>query len=52
MLAALAAAVEAGDEPATLRQSADELFAQLEAHRHRGSDLLWQALAVDVGGTG
>ncbi len=37
-------------EPAELRQAADELFAQLEAHRHRGSDLLWQAYGVELGG--
>lgn len=45
-------AIAARAEPSTLRQAADELFAQLEAHRHRGSDLLWQAYGVELGGDG
>lgn len=45
-------AVAAHAEPSSLRQAADELFAQLEAHRHRGSDLLWQAYGVELGGDG
>ncbi len=44
------AAVDAQADPAELRQVADELFAQLEAHRHRGADLLWQAYGQDIGG--
>lgn len=49
MLDELRAAIEAMAGPADLRQLADELFAQLEAHRHRGSDLLWQAYGVEIG---
>lgn len=49
MLAALSVAVDDRADPTVLRQSADELFAQLEAHRHRGSDLLWRAHAVELG---
>lgn len=45
----LRAAVDAGEDPSALRQTADELFAQLEAHRHRGSDLLWRAYAAEIG---
>ena len=45
-------AIAAHAEPSSLRQAADELFAQLEAHRHRGSDLLWQAYGVELGGDG
>ncbi len=52
MVAELQAAIGAGDDPTTLRQDADELFAQLEAHRHRGSDLLWQAYGTEIGGDG
>ena len=43
-------ALDAQADPAELRQVADELFAQLEAHRHRGADLLWQAYGQDIGG--
>lgn len=43
-------ALDAHIDPAELRQIADELFAQLEAHRHRGADLLWQAYGQDIGG--
>lgn len=43
-------AIGAEADPADLRRAADELFAQLEAHRHRGSDLLWQAHGVELGG--
>lgn len=43
-------ALDANAEPTELSQAADELFAQLEAHRHRGSDLLWQAYGVEIGG--
>lgn len=43
-------ALDAQADPTELRQAADELFAQLEAHRHRGSDLLWQAYGVEIGG--
>lgn len=50
LVADLRAAVDGRADPATLRQAADELFAQLEAHRHRGSDLLWQAYGVEIGG--
>lgn len=45
----LRTAIDAGSEPDVLRQEADELFAQLEAHRHRGSDLLWRAYAAEIG---
>lgn len=43
-------ALDAQADPAELGQVADELFAQLEAHRHRGADLLWQAYGQDIGG--
>ncbi len=46
----LRAALDAQADPAELGQAADELFAQLEAHRHRGADLLWQAYGQDIGG--
>lgn len=46
----LRAALDAQVDPAELGQVADELFAQLEAHRHRGADLLWQAYGQDIGG--
>ena len=44
--------IEDGDDPTTLRQDADEVVAQLEAHRHRGGDLLWQAYGTEIGGDG
>ncbi len=50
LVSELRAAVDGRAEPESLRQAADELFAQLEAHRHRGSDLLWQAYGVEIGG--
>lgn len=43
-------ALDAQGDPAALGQLADEVFAQLEAHRHRGADLLWQAYGQDIGG--
>ena len=52
LIAQLRGRIEAGEDPVTLRQDADELFAQLEAHRHRGSDLLWQAYGTEIGGDG
>lgn len=52
LLEALRADIDAGADPDDLRQDADELFAQLEAHRHRGGDLLWQAYSTDIGGDG
>lgn len=52
MLDDLRAAIDAKGDPAQLRQAADELYAQLEAHRHRGSDLLWQAYGAEIGGDG
>lgn len=51
LVAELRAAIDARADIAALRQQADELFAQLEAHRHRGSDLLWQAYGVEIGGS-
>lgn len=50
LLGVLRDALGAQADPADLRQLADELFAQLEAHRHRGADLLWQAYGQDIGG--
>lgn len=49
LLGELQAAMRDEADPTTLRAAADRLFAQLEAHRHRGSDLLWQAYGVDTG---
>ena len=49
LLDELRAAIDAMADPVELRQQADELYAQLEAHRHRGSDLLWQAYGVEIG---
>ncbi len=45
----LRAAIDADADTTALRSAADELFAQLEAHRHRGSDLLWRAYAAEIG---
>lgn len=50
MLRDLRAAIDGGADPDTLHQGAAGLFAQLEAHRHRGNDLLWQAYGVEIGG--
>ena len=46
---ALRTGLETGSDEGTLREGADELVAQLEAHRHRGSDLLWRAYAAEIG---
>lgn len=50
MIRDLRAAIDDGSDTDSLHEAAAGLFAQLEAHRHRGNDMLWQAYGVEIGG--
>jgi hypothetical protein len=47
---ALVEAVEVDDDIQDLRDSATDLMFRLVRHRQRGSDLMWDAYASDIGG--
>jgi hypothetical protein len=49
-LAALRCRLESGASAADLRLSAAELLEQLDRHRQRGIDLLYEAYSTDIGG--
>ncbi len=49
LLGQLLDAIRADGDIAELRTTAGELARQLEAHRHRGADLLWQAYEAEIG---
>jgi hypothetical protein len=46
----LVGAVEVDDDIQDLRDSATDLMFRLVRHRQRGSDLMWDAYASDIGG--
>ena len=48
--AAIASAKTKPAEVATVRTVATRMLTQLSKHRQRGSDLVWEAYAFDVGG--
>jgi hypothetical protein len=39
-----------GAEPDAIRERANELMRELVLHRQRGSDLVYEAYATDIGG--
>lgn len=49
LLRDLREAIQVEADPVTLQKSTNELIEQLEAHRHRGADLLWEAYGVEIG---
>ena len=46
----LVAAASIDDDIADIRESATDLLFRLVRHRQRGSDLMWEAYANDIGG--
>jgi hypothetical protein len=48
----LASAIPTGDTVATAREEIRSLLGLLVKHRQLGSDVVWEAFSVDVGGTG